>query len=172
MRAPRRMEEGSDRDRPPRKASTADSAEPASISGADFARFAGQDVDCWRQIVGSRLLPVCEAWGPGVVAFVAWGSSLEHVLPYVQIVTDYEQVGRVRCCADTWSLHHREAEIAHDVRRAIDACLCPELSEDERADRIQAQARQWRARRDQQVLETAHRRGASSPQPATSRRRE
>ena len=133
------------------------STEFAPISADVFARFACENVDCWRQIVGCTVLPAREDWGLGVVSFVSWGSCLEHVPPYIQIVADYQYVGRVRCCAATWSLHHREADIPSDVRQAIDICLSPQFSEDEREDRILIQARQWREARDQEALLRAQR---------------
>lgn len=137
----------------------------ASISADVFARFAFENVDCWRQIVGCAVLPVREDWGLGVVSFVSWGSCLEHVPPYIQIVADYHRVGRVRCCAATWSLHHRGADIPIDVRQAIDVCLSPLFSDDERADRIMVQARQWRETRDQEALQRARRSNGAPQRP-------
>jgi hypothetical protein len=120
-----------------------------------FARFAEENVDLWRRLVGCRVEPIHPDWGLGVIEHVSWGSRLDHVAPYVQIDTSYEAIGRIRIHAITWSLHHQVVEVPPNVYQAVTDCLDPQLSEEERSARVLQHSRRWREQYDREALRRA-----------------
>lgn len=125
------------------------------ISSETFVRYAGTDLDRWRQIIGHRVRHVDPRWGVGVVEAASWGTCCDHVPAYVRITIRYEAGWSVIAHSETWHQHHQVVSVPAGVEAIIHKCFDSELSEEERAECLSHHARELRDQRDREALDRA-----------------
>ena len=117
-----------------------------------FARYAGEDLDRWRTLVGGDVIHVDPRWGIGRVEDVRWGASDEHVASTIRIRTRYPEQGTVVFRAASFDVHHRSVGIPADVRHVIRVCFEDELPEARREAILERHTRRLREMRDRERI--------------------
>ena len=126
--------------------------EGETVEGALFARYAEQDLDRWRVLIGGEAVHMNPRWGTGRVEDVRWGTCCDHVAPYIQVRVRYADHGIVVFRASSFDAHHRSVTVSPEVWRVIRACYEEERGEAERATILERHARELRDARDRQSL--------------------
>ena len=125
------------------------------VDAEAFARFAGDDLRCWRPAIGCAVMPADVRWGVGVIDAVLWASPCEGVEAFVQVRSRYGSEWSVTSRAETWVLHHRRIRVPDALLAAINACDDATLSADERMRCRERYAARFQEQHDRRMLARA-----------------
>ena len=96
--------------------------EGAMVAADAVARYADEDLDRWRQLVGQDAEPADPRWGRGRVEDARWEPRRDRGPSSVRIRVRYANVGRVVFHPDGFGLHNRVVGVpalVEDVLRAL-----------------------------------------------------
>ncbi len=133
-----------------------DGAEPGTWVDAEaFARFAEDDLRCWRPAIGCAVVPATAQWGVGVIDAVLWASPCEGVEAFIQVRSHYDAESNVTSRPETWALHHRRIRVPDALLEAITACDDATLSADARMRCRERYAARFQELHDERMLARA-----------------
>jgi len=143
-----------------------------TVEAALFARYAEEDLDRWRRLVGGEAVHSDPRWGIGRVVDVRWGAVGGYTASYLQVHVRYADHGTAIYRAASFGAHHRSVTVPTEVRRVIRACFEEERGEADRLAILERHTRQLREARDREMLERseAMRRRAVDRRAAGARR--
>ena len=124
-----------------------------TVGAALFARYAEEDLDRWRRLVGGEAVHSDPRWGIGRVVDVRWGAAGGYTASYLQVRVRYADHGTVIYRAASFGAHHRTVTVPAEVRRVIRACFEEEADEAERVAILERHTRELREARDREMLE-------------------
>ncbi len=117
-----------------------------------YVRYAGEDLDRWRMLIGCEVAHVDPRWGVGRVEDVRWGTPHGQGASAILIHTRYAKLGAVVFRAASFEMHHRTAVISAEIRRVIRLCFEGELDETEREAILEQHTRDLREAKDAERL--------------------
>jgi len=127
------------------------------IESGLFSRYAEEDLDRWRVLIGGSVEHVDRRWGIGRVEAVRWATSGHGVAPYVRVRVRYPDHGAVIYRAASFHVHHRSVTIPETVRGVIRACYESPCTEERREELLRRHTRGLREAEDRRRLEHADR---------------
>ncbi len=143
-----------------------------TVEAALFARYAEEDLDRWRRLVGGEVIHSDSRWGIGRVIDVRLGSAGGYTASYIQVHVRYADHGTVIYRAASFGAHHRSVTVPAEVRRVIRACFEEERDEADRMAILERHTRELREARDREMLDRSEalRRRAVDRRAADARR--
>ncbi len=143
-----------------------------TVEAALFARYAEEDLDRWRGLVGGEAVHADSRWGIGRVVGVRWGTAGGYTASYLQVHVRYADHGTVIYRAASFGAHHRSVTVSGEVRRVIRACFEEGRRGAERLAILERHTRELRSARDREILNRsdALRRRAVERRAADARR--
>ena len=124
-----------------------------TVEAALFARYAGEDLDRWRRLVGGEAVHSDPRWGVGRVVDARWGTAGGYTASYLQVRVRYADHGTTIYRVASFGAHHRSVTVPTEVRRVIRACFEEERGEADRLEILERHTRELREARDRETLE-------------------
>ncbi len=143
-----------------------------AVEATLFARYAEEDLDRWRRLVGGEAIHFDPRWGIGRVIDVRWGSAGGYTASYIQVHVRYADHGTVIYRATSLGTHHRSVTVSAEVRRVIRACFEEGRDGADRLAILERHTRELREARDREMLDRSEalRRRAVDRRAANARR--
>jgi hypothetical protein len=128
--------------------------ERAVVPAEALVRFAGDDLDRWRELIGCAVVHRHPGWGRGRVTDVRWGTCCAHVPYYVQVRVVFSDGLSTVVRAGTFAASFSCVEVARWLRDLIHTCYVDSaLDEAQREARMARYAAELRERRDRERLQ-------------------
>ena len=118
-----------------------------------FARYAEEDLDRWRGLIGGEAVHSDARWCTGCIVDVRWGTVGGYTASYLQVRVRYAKHGSAVFSAASFAAHHRLATVSVEVRRVIRDCFEADRSEAERTEILERHTRELREARNREMLD-------------------
>ena len=124
-----------------------------AVEAGLFARYAEEDLDRWRRLIGGDAVHTDVRWGTGRIVDVRWGTTGGYTASYIQVRVRYTEHGTAVFNATSFAEHHRSVTVSAGVRRVIRDCFEEARGEADRAAILERHTRELREARDREMLE-------------------